>query len=94
MPVDTAQVDVAEFPFHGTCDQCSQGDRPLRSASEKFPDAWICAECIGYHERAIKAALDAAHGHDVDEHEGFHRDCPLSKAVRQAITVYCEYADG
>jgi hypothetical protein len=39
-----------EFPFHGTCDQCAQGDRPLRSASEKYPDAWICAECIGQPE--------------------------------------------
>jgi hypothetical protein len=52
-------VGDREFPFHGTCDQCAQGDRDLRSASDKFPDAWICAECIGAHDRALNAAVDA-----------------------------------
>lgn len=86
------------FPFHGTCDQCAAPDRDLRSASEKYPDAWICAECVGQHDRALNAAVDAV-----------MRDWALFRAPRsggtelvwsevheiigQAVQAYLEFTD-
>ncbi len=84
-------MSTVDYPHFGTCDSCSHGDRPLRSASENFPDAWICAECDEAHEQAVDAALDVA-WRDLSSsaQECMTRD-RFRRTLAAAIVAFCEY---
>jgi hypothetical protein len=47
-----------EYPHHGTCDRCAEGNKPLREA-DPDTEAWVCRECSDLLEQAQEAATAA-----------------------------------
>ncbi len=84
-------MTTGETTTEATCDQCSKPGKCI-----SLGDAYICEECVAFHERAIDAAVDAVdkdyalfgnlHGKAIE----MGRDM-LREIVGVAVKTYCEY---
>ena len=78
----------------GTCDQCAEGPKEIAEV-DPATEAYICVDCMGFHERAIDAATEAVLAMpQVSVVVGAERYRDITReVVATAVKAYCEFTD-